>query len=352
MGKRFLKAENVTFEEIDLKDTICRFFIQLKRSNGKEYKLKTYRFKNSEFEDIKNTVENRLKEIIAAGNCFTSHYQDLKEAEQTKLMEYLRLENPKHLTIATVMVVGIHFCLRGQEIADLALTQIHFGHIDGQDFIEYVQGECKNNKATIGVTNFEPKTVKLFPFSDSPKDPYLILSKYWKFRSELPTNPDNRLFRSFKKKNFTGNPLTNQAIKAPTLRRHLQELCKKVNINKKIGLHSFRVTCVSRLYNQGIQDQEIMKLKSGHKSESSLQLYKRVCLEKEKAIDNALQLKLDQKENNSNQNLPLLFPNGISIGNPSNSIISINIGVHDRKRSLKDMATTWKSTFLNPDEKK
>ncbi|KAJ5078927.1 hypothetical protein M0811_04650 [Anaeramoeba ignava] len=39
----FLKAENIILEQSDLRDTICRFFIQLKRKDGKEYKLKTYR---------------------------------------------------------------------------------------------------------------------------------------------------------------------------------------------------------------------------------------------------------------------------------------------------------------------
>jgi len=51
---------------------------------------------------------------------------------------------------------------------------------------------------------------------------------------------------------------------------------------RRIVNHSGRVTCCIRLYNDGFDEQSVVG-RSGHRS-NAVQLYKRPCLEQEKAV--------------------------------------------------------------------
>jgi len=55
---------------------------------------------------------------------------------------------------------------------------------------------------------------------------------------------------------------------------------------RRIANHSGRVTCCTRLYNDGFEEQSVAG-HSGHRS-NAIQLYKRPCLEPEKAESFAL----------------------------------------------------------------
>ncbi|KAJ5078941.1 hypothetical protein M0811_04664 [Anaeramoeba ignava] len=74
------------------------------------------------------------------------------------------------------------------------------------------------------------------------------------------------------------------------IKAYFQEKSTQCGVTEKIGLHFIRVTSMNRLVNKGISDEDIMKIKSGYKSSSALQTYKRISLKKEKVIDQTLNL--------------------------------------------------------------
>jgi len=56
---------------------------------------------------------------------------------------------------------------------------------------------------------------------------------------------------------------------------------------RRIVNHSGRVTCCTRLYNDGFDEQTI-KWRNGHRSSSAVELYKRASIEQEQSVRRAL----------------------------------------------------------------
>lgn len=56
--------------------------------------------------------------------------------------------------------------------------------------------------------------------------------------------------------------------------------------DRRIVNHSGRVTCCTRLYNAGFDEQSVTD-RSGHRS-NAVQIYKRPCVEQQKAVSSAL----------------------------------------------------------------
>ena len=63
----------------------------------------------------------------------------------------------------------------------------------------------------------------------------------------------------------TNTGFCNQAVGHNTLLKYIPEMMSEANIPGYFTLHSLRATCITRLYNAGIQEQTIMEV-SGHSS--------------------------------------------------------------------------------------
>ncbi|KAJ5075110.1 hypothetical protein M0811_07461 [Anaeramoeba ignava] len=230
---------------------------------------------------MKRTFKRPMK-IFKKG--ISEYFTQIFIREEADLMNFLDLKNPKHLTVATLFSLAKHFCLRGEEVTNLEVGQLTFEHRENEDFIIYRQGESKNNKVVTHNTNFEPKISKLFRLSDHPKDPYNVIKVYWDYRRRLDTEKSSLFFRAINFNSTNGNLLKNQSIKSQTLLKHFKAVAKKrQEFQKKISKTLFLLIRLD-----------------GHKSISSLQIYKRSSIEKEKKVDSLLHLPLEVSQTSDN----------------------------------------------------
>ncbi|KAJ5076628.1 hypothetical protein M0811_06208 [Anaeramoeba ignava] len=311
----FIENEKLKISKENLIESLIRFIIQLRKLNGQEYKLKSFyshvsmlfRFvskkynleidlKKPEFESLKNVCDNRAREIGCNPKSYVKHHEQMNDAEESRLITLLDTDNPVHITVGALFFLGKHLCLRGGELTGLTLKQLEWKETDEKKYLEYTGIEEKNHQIKFSNPNFEPKRAKLFQGGSEMKDPYNFIYYYYCERSILPDAPDNRFFRAINHKAKKGQHfLRNQAITHGTLLKHFQAVMKEFGISKNVVLHSLRGRSISQLSDAGVEDSQIVQLKSGHRNLGSLLSYKRPNLDVEFEVYSILRRRIDAK---------------------------------------------------------
>ena len=90
----------------------------------------------------------------------------------------------------------------------------------------------------------------------------------------------------------------NRAVGHNVLSQTVKRLCNQAGVDGYFTNHSLRRTCATRLFQQGIDEQQIMSI-TGHRSSTAVRMYKQVSHEQEEKLSNLIQpvkkYKIDDK---------------------------------------------------------
>lgn len=164
----------VQMSSADLNTILCRFICEVRKKNNEEYPsdslydllllLQLYlkhagrkvRFLDDDcFEDLRNTLDNRMKDLSAQGKRAKRESAAIITIQQEETMWQSGLvgeDNPKQFSRTLLYLIGMHFALRaGAEHRNLRVgedAQIKLRHDDsnGLYYLEYSEDVSKTNQ--------------------------------------------------------------------------------------------------------------------------------------------------------------------------------------------------------------
>ena len=80
----------------------------------------------------------------------------------------------------------------------------------------------------------------------------------------------------------------NRPIGHNILRDTVKRLCGSIGLEGFFTNHSLRRTCATRLFQKGVEEQQIMSI-TGHRSSNAVRIYKEISHDQEEATSNLIQ---------------------------------------------------------------
>lgn len=280
---------------------VCRFILEVRKQNGDDYPsdtlyelvlaLQHYLRSNGcdvkflddpQYEDVKNTLDNRMKFLCSEGKYSKRQKADIITDELEEILwarGLLGEDTPKQLSDTLVYLFGIHFALRaGAEHKNLRVgcnTQIRLKHDDKVQlwYLEYTEDVSKTNQGGLDHRKAQRKVVRAYQNEVNP-DRCIVhyYKKYLAVRPKGENCPDDFYLRPLAAPN-DGVWFYAQAIGRYKLSCVVSDLCKEAGFQGKFTNHSLRASCASRLYHHNVDEQLICE-KTGHRSDS-VRSYKR-----------------------------------------------------------------------------
>lgn len=200
------------------------------------------------------------------------HAEIVSYADEEKLWDkVLGSETPEQLLRTLFYLNGLHFALRGgQEHSQLSIDQFRLEDRNGKMCLTYKETATKTNAGGLSDTRYEPKEVIQFPNETNPARCHVRL--FQKFMSVRPSG--NKRFYLLPAKTPTHIWFSSRPIGKNQLSKFLADMCKTAGVQGKKTNHSLRATCATRLYQSGIEEQQIME-RTGHRSVTGVRTYKR-----------------------------------------------------------------------------
>lgn len=277
---------------------LCPFILEVRKQNGTNYPSQTlyeivislqlymamygHEWKlldDLEFIKVKNTLDNRMKELANLG--FVAPRIQAEEIGIDK-EDYLWKQGvlgestPRQLVNTLLYMIGIHFALRaGAEHRNLRLgvnSQFAYHYDDqvGKRYLQYTEDSSKNNQGGINQRKVKRKCVRAYENTANPQRCLVrLFNKYMMLRPAGVTDFYLRPLNSPKPDCwFSCQPIGRQ-----TLGKVVNSLLGKVGSSGKITNHSLRATAASRLYQHNV-DEQLIQERTGHCSDS-VRSYKR-----------------------------------------------------------------------------
>lgn len=297
-----MSCDLLTMTDEELNSILCRFICEVRKKNNDDYLSETLydlvlslqlylkhqgrkvRFLDDEsFEDLRNTLDNRMKELAAQGKRARRESAEIITVDQEELMwssGILGEDNPKQFSKTLLYLVGMHFALRaGAEHRNLRVgpdSQIKLKHDETTNlwFLEYCEDISKTNQGGLDHKGVKRKVVRAYQNLDKPDR---CIVHYWKkhlaVRPKDDRCPNDFYLRPLNQPNLDGAWFAMQAIGRVKLSSTVAELAKEAGLTGKVTNHSLRATCASRLYRNSVDEQLICE-KTGHRS-NAVRTYKR-----------------------------------------------------------------------------
>lgn len=167
----------------------------------------------------------------------------------------------------------------------LMQEQYAFGTKDGVEFLKYMG---RASKAVTGTIESKATPKVIFQHAD-PTNPRCVVALFHKYLQSLPEG--GRFYRKalVNKRNGEIN-FSKQVVGRNTLAKIIPDMMKEAGIDtsdRNITGHSGKVTCATRLYQEGFDEQAI-KSRTGHRSDA-VRFYKKPSLEMQSSISKCLQ---------------------------------------------------------------
>ena len=305
--------ELINLSKEDICKTLCVFVMEVKNSVGEDYNrdtlydliimvqsfLKQSRypvkfFEDEIFFDLKNTLDNRMKQLSKEGKIaprIKAEPITINEEEALWNAGVLGDDNPEKLVNTVLYLNGVHFALRAaDEHKSLKMgLQFKVGYDDsvGLKYLEYTECTSKCNQGGIASRNLKPKVSRAYEnVMNSDRCMVRLYEKYISHRLDhLPKCS----------KDFYLRPLTvphgNIWYSSQPRGRHMlgevvKTLCSKVGLSGRRSNHSCRASTATRMYDSGADEQLICE-RTGHRS-VAVRSYKRTSNKQLRDISNML----------------------------------------------------------------
>ena len=185
---------------------------------------------------------------------------------------------------------GVYFALRsGKEHRQLRSDpcQITLHERPGsRPYLEYIEDLSKNRSGGLKGRKIQPKVVQHYNNPENPDRCFVELFKL--YRSLCPSNPPKDAFylQPLSKPTptywFSNKPMGHNKLEGTVAR-----LCKAAGIPGYRTNHSLRATAATRLYNAGVEEQQVME-RTGHRSLDGVRTYKRTSMQQKEALSDIL----------------------------------------------------------------
>ena len=290
----------ITMSKPEICAVLCKFVVEVKNADGVDYTHDTLydlvimiqsflkqhgvvmKFLDEDvFFDLKNTLDNRMRELSKQGKispCEKAEPLTAKDEDRLWCDGILGDKNPEQLVDTLLYLIGVHFGLRAAEEHKSLKVNCQF-HVDydhdvGLKYIEYTECTSKCNQGGLNSRFIKPKKSRTYQnVVNTDRCMVRLYEKYLSHRpSHLPKCSDDFYLR----------PLTvpqGDIWYSCQLRGHhklekvVRKMCDKAGFSGKCTNHSLRSSTATRMYDQGLDEQLICE-KTGHHS-VAVRSYKR-----------------------------------------------------------------------------
>ena len=245
--------------------------------------------KNPMFRTFRESLDRRRKYLISQGIGHVVKHKDEITLEEENLLWQREIFNSD--TAAGLLKVVYFYNMKVfgfravNEHENLMQDQYIFGEKHGVRCLEY------HGRLSKGVTGaLECKaTPKVITHYSDKNNPRCIVSLFAKYLRILPES--GRFYRKPLPNTADGDiQFSKQVVGKNSLAKIIPDMMREAGIdisNRNITGHSGKVTCATRLYQEGFDEQAI-KSRTGHRSDA-VHVYKRPSFEMEAAVSRCLQ---------------------------------------------------------------
>ncbi|KAJ5070856.1 hypothetical protein M0811_01837 [Anaeramoeba ignava] len=231
-----------------------------------------------EFWKFQNILHYKMKILDDLGKGEKKHYEPVTLEEFQALKATFNISEPRGLIGTLILQFGIFCAFRGGDYWRLKMGNVTLKK-DQQEYFEIRLFREKNNQRGLKGKHQKSRVTYIM-------DPLAVQNLKNYLAQRLPQN-NERFFLGINGSKKRVHPFKNQAMGKNTLRKILQEACKKAKIQKKITLHSLRTTCITWL-NKMAESTSRIQLLSGHKCIDSVQNYNHAQEDIKKELANKL----------------------------------------------------------------
>ena len=238
--------------------------------------------------------------------------------------EILGDDTLKKLLDTLVFCLGMNLALRsGKEHRSLRPDMLKLHEASGvAAYLEYTESGSKNNPGGLKHRKVQNKSVKIYANSENPRR--CVVQLFKKYMSFRPSDAPSDVFYLQPIEKPNGNTwYRNRPLGHNPLSQTVKKLVDKIGVNGFFTNHSLRRTCATRLYNKGIDEQQIMSV-TGHRSVDGVRVYKQISCEQQqhmsKVIQPSMQCTVDKKNHASKENSEL----GSSVFNFHGCTVTLN----------------------------
>lgn len=309
-GNDIMIGDIMEMTKAQLTYALTRFILKVRKKTGENYPSQTlyeivislqlylcmygrdFKFlDDKDFVAVRNTLDNRMKELSRAGIVAPRiQAQAITIEQENKLWSegVLGDSNPKQLSDTILYMFGLHFALRaGVEHHNLHVgpnsqITVKFDNQLKKEYLEYTEDCSKNQQGGIDQRKIQCKVVRAY--ENSENHARCIVRLYQKYISLHPKGdkcPDAMYLHALAvpKEDCW---YTMQPIGRHKLVGMVASLLSQIGVTGKITNHSLHATAASRLYQRKLDEQLIMET-TGHRS-TSVRSYKRMSSDQMKDV--------------------------------------------------------------------
>ena len=308
---------------------------------------------DSEFKPAHLVFTGRLKVNRAEGNDVTKHKDPIEQGDLQKMYDsgVLSDNNPTALQYKVFVEISLHFVRRGREgLRELKASAFQFKHDDeGKEYVTLDHNE-KSKKDQGLKSAFIAKEPRMYASENGIHCPIVSLKKYL---SKL--DPTSDVF--FQQVRTCANVISKDVwyngrpMGQSTLSGLMPKISREANLSKIYTNHCIRVTLITMLSNEGVDDTDIIAV-SGHKNVQSLIPYKRkIGDEKRRSISGKVHALCHKMEDEKKENLaPSAKHQSVTATSTSINVASENAPMFQATSEMKAMINTMNAQqvyFIN-----
>ncbi|XP_011408935.1 PREDICTED: zinc finger MYM-type protein 2-like [Amphimedon queenslandica] len=270
---RTLKGEEYSGESLYGLCSGIQRYIREKRSDRNDEPIDLAHFRSSFNAVLKDLHSRRIGTVKKQASVITEDVEN-----QLWLQNILGDDTPSKLLNTLVYCLGVNLALHsGREHCslrpDTCTCMFQLVELpDGRCYLEYIEWGSKNNAGGLRDRKNCNKSVKIFPNVENPQR--CVIRLYQKYLSLRPENaPSDALYLQPLHKPRPECWYQSKAVGHNSLTATVKKIIDQLGISGYYTNHSLRRTCVTRLYQSGAEEYEIMKV-SGHRSKDGVRAYK------------------------------------------------------------------------------
>ena len=164
-------------------------------------------------------------------------------------------------------------------------------------YILYTESGSKNRQGGLKERKVPNKSMKYFANNANPSRCGVRLYQKYKLLRPRDAPIDVFYFKPFPKPR-PGCWYYNRPIGHNVLRDTVNKLCSSIGAEGYFTNHSLRRTCATRLFQKGVEEQQIMSI-TGHRSSNAVRVYKEISHEQEETSKIILREKLIMQQKRS-----------------------------------------------------
>lgn len=236
-----------------------------------------------DFVRLQFTLDNVMKAHAKQGLGQKKSAQIISVTDEEKMWNdgILGESNPDQLRDTVMYLLGINLALRGGEEHRSFRCPGHNSQLQilmdskGQKYLQYDQDfKHKTNQGGLMSHVSKLKSIKVYRSTDMMRNVVRLYKKYVKLLPKGQTNAALYKYSASKRQLSPCQWYSDKPIGINSIKKVIKKLTEAAGLTGKFSNHSLRVTCATRMFAAGV-DEQVIKSFTGHQSEA-VQDYKQL----------------------------------------------------------------------------